>query len=108
MLAMRFTLPFRPPSRTILDQSEIAHRRLHVQLRQDLVAARAGRQLGRPALGIVQVAEHDGLRGTRLLACRPDHSVARNLTAPPGPGLALLDALHAEAAFLHDPARPDG
>src|SRR5262249_5988589 len=101
-LAMLFALLF---ARTVPNQSEIGHRWPHVQLSEDLITAPPAGQLGHPAVGIFQVAEHDRLRGTGLLASRLDDTIAGK---PARFALGILDSLHAEGAFLHDAARPHG
>src|SRR5512143_3793150 len=78
------------------------------ELLEDVVGAAALRQGGDPARRVAQVAEDDRRRRARLLAGGADLAVGER---PPGEldgALARLDALHAQAALLHDAARAHG
>src|SRR5206468_4314339 len=65
-------------------------------------------QAGDAAVGIVQVAEHNRVRRTRLLARGQDLAVANPPVLRLRPDAGGIDPLHAVGAFLHDTAAADG
>src|SRR5215472_518712 len=81
---------------------EIGHGRPRSELTQDVIAARAGRELGHAGGPVLEIAEGDGLGGTRLLTGRLDVAVLEGPGRFPRIVLRLLDALHAHGALLHD------
>src|ERR1041385_8239203 len=83
------------------DLREIRDRRLGVQIREDMVAARVTRQRRDARGGVPQVAEHDRLRRARLGARRRDVPVLDVAVFQPCPALRAADALHPEGARPH-------
>src|SRR5882724_10009886 len=83
------------------DLAEIGDRGPCPDLLQDVVRPRRMRQLGRPALFVLQIAERDRLRRTRLLARRLDVPVPNRALLVLRPVFAGDDPLHAHRAFFH-------
>src|SRR5205823_6098215 len=80
---------------------EVGDRRLRVQVREHVVAARVTGERRDPRATVAQVAEHDGLRRTRLCARWRDVAVLDVAIFETGPVLRAADPLHAERALLH-------
>src|SRR5579872_800957 len=94
LVAFRRTTPHDP---------EITHRGPNVEFPQNLITARVGGEPRHLAGRIVEVAEHDRVSRTRLLAGCFDRAIARDLLARFA--LGFLDALHAESALFHHAPR---
>src|SRR5579872_5472966 len=75
-----------------------------VQFFQQFVIPVVGFQFRYPAVGIVNVAEDDGLRRTRLLASGDDFAVANRTILLFRLDFYRVDALHAVGAFFHHAA----
>src|SRR5258706_5933189 len=88
----------------VLDLGQVGRARARVQLTQQRVVAVLRLQLRDRAARVVDVAEHDGLRGAHGLAGGLDLAVADAAPFVVGGDARLLDALHAVRALLHDPA----
>src|SRR5438105_1040325 len=65
-------------------------------------------QLGNAAIGIIGVAENDGLRGASLFAGRGDGAVGNGLILFVCFDACFVDVLDALASILHDAATTDG
>src|SRR5438874_1280361 len=83
------------------DLVPIANVRTGTELTEHVIVTRVVPPLHEIALGIEGIAEHDGLRGTALLASRLDVAVGQGASRLLGRELALLHALDAQAALLH-------
>src|SRR5580698_1258140 len=88
----------------IAQASQIGGSGPYVQVFQQAVVARLRFELRHAALGIVDVAENDGLRGTRLGASRRDFAVRDAPVLLLGFDFGCADALDAVGALFHHAA----
>src|SRR5688572_14360490 len=86
----------------VLDRAEVGRARAGVEVFQHAVVARQRLQLRDGAPRVVDVAEHDRLRGAGLGAGGRDLAVLDRALLVLGLDLHPLDALHAVRALLHD------
>src|SRR5215204_4733679 len=92
----------------VADRGEIRGTRPRVELGEERVVAHLGLELRHAARFIVQVAEHDRLRRTGLLAGGLDLAIADAAALLFALDLRLVDPLHAVGALLHHAAAADG
>src|ERR1700683_4706639 len=85
----------------IAQAAQIGGARTHVQVFQQAVIARLRFELRHAALGIVDIAENDGLRGTRLSAGWGDFAVSDAPVLLLAFDFRRTDALDAIGALLH-------
>src|SRR2546422_10898039 len=83
------------------DAGEISDRRLRVQSREDVVAARIPRELIDARVPVVEIAEDDRLRRAGRLARGDDVAVAHVPVLEPRLVLRAADPLYSEVALLH-------
>src|SRR5262245_35336103 len=81
---------------------QVVHDRARVDLLEHAIGAVGLDDLRHAALRIVEVAEHDCVRRTRLLTRGLDVAVLDPAAGALAFDARLLDALHAEGAFFHD------
>src|SRR5262245_6074213 len=85
----------------VLDRGEIGGPGTSLELGEEPVVPRLLLGLRYPALGVVDVAEHDGLGRTGGLAGGADLPVADLSVLVLGVDARAVDALHAVGALLH-------
>src|SRR2546426_6037383 len=90
------------------DLGEIGHGRPRPERLQHVIAPRARGELGHPSRAFLEIAEADGLGRAGLLAGRLDVAVLHRAPRLARIVLALLDALDAHGALLHDAELADG
>src|ERR1700730_9402023 len=90
------------PRLATYDLGEIGHGRPRPQRLEHVIAARAHGELGHPGRALLEIAEADGLGRAGLLAGRLDVAVLDRAPRLARIVLALLDALDAHGALLHD------
>src|SRR5437868_1012985 len=92
----------------VSDRAEIGGPRAGVQLAEQRVIAYLALQPGDAARRIVEIAEHDRVGRTGLLACGLDFAVANAPVLLFRFDPRAVDSLHAVRAFLHHAAAADG
>src|SRR5256714_10534234 len=91
----------------ILDRAQVSRARLGAEFGQQLVVALLRLEFGDAAVGVVHVAEDDGLRRARLGAGSLNLAIAHPSPLALAIDLGALDALYAVGAFLHHAATAD-
>src|SRR5437868_15206575 len=86
----------------MIDLLQVDHSRVRVELLEDVIRAAILRELRHGPLRIGGVAERDRARWTRRGARGRELVGAKLAVLERGPILRLANALHAEAALLHD------
>src|SRR5215813_9847803 len=92
----------------ITNARQIPHTRLGAQVLERGVGARLFATSYHLGAGLVQRAEHDGIRRTRLLTRSADIRAAQRSILAPRRDACFSNALHAERAFLHHAALAHG
>src|SRR6266487_6996200 len=88
------------------DAGEIGDRRLRIQPREDVIAARIAGELIDPRAPVIEIAEYDRFRGAALLTRRHDVAVTDVAVFEPRLILGAAVALHAEGALCHQDFLP--
>src|SRR6267154_3538175 len=86
---------------------QIGGARAGVEFAEHIVIALLGFELGDAGVGVVGIAENDGLGGARRLARGNDFAVADGAILLFGFDARVVDALHAISALLHHAAAAD-